>query len=217
MHREEVIEQILRQKLIAILRGIPPEKALPTVQALYEGGIGLVEVTFNQATPSDFDKTGEMIASINAHFAGKVLVGAGTVVTPQQVELAAQSGAQYMISPGLHDGVVQKTRQLGRVSIPGAATPSEIAAAHQAGADFVKLFPAGDLGVSYVKAVRGPLNHIPFLAVGGIDEHNIPDYLAAGCCGFGIGGNLVNTAWVQEGQYQKLTDKAQKLCRAVAR
>ena len=90
------------------------------------------------------------------------------------------------------------------VSMPGAMTPSEAMAAHTAGADFVKLFPAGALGAGYIKAVRAPLSHIAFLAVGGINENNAKSFIEAGCVGLGVGGNLVNKAWIEAGEFNKI-------------
>jgi len=101
------------------------------------------------------------------------------------------------------------------VSIPGVLTPTEVMIAHRAGADFVKLFPAGNLGPSYVKAVKAPISHVDMLVVGGIDEKNIADFLAAGAAGAGIGGNLVNKKWVEAGEYEKITEIARQLVAAV--
>ena len=101
------------------------------------------------------------------------------------------------------------------VSVPGAMTPTEIKQAYLAGADFVKLFPAGSLGAGYLKAVKAPLNHIPILAVGGISERNVQEYLAAGAEGFGIGGNLAKKAWIDAGEFDKLTEAASAVITAI--
>ena len=101
------------------------------------------------------------------------------------------------------------------VSIPGALTPSEIQAAHRYGADFVKLFPITNMGVEYVKAVKATLSHIKFLAVGGINENNMADYLKAGVCGFGIGSNIVNKKMIAENNFDKITELAEIFCEGV--
>lgn len=212
-----VIQKVKDEKLIAILRGISSEQCLPVAQALTDGGITLMELPFNQKDPASFADTAKAISKIREHFSGKVEVGAGTVLTPAQVDLAADAGAGYMISPDTKPDVIERTLQRGRVSIPGALTPSEITLAASCGADFVKLFPAGTLGVDYIKAVAAPLNHLPFLGVGGVNPENIPALLKAGCLGFGIGGNLVNRAWIEAGDYKKLTETAKAFCRAVGR
>ena len=111
--------------------------------------------------------------------------------------------------------VIRRTRELGMVSMPGCLTPSEIMDAHRAGADFVKLFPAADLGPGFLKAIRAPISHVPMLVVGGINEKNIGDFLAAGAAGAGIGGNLANKAWIEAGEYEKVTEVAAKLVAVV--
>ena len=118
------------------------------------------------------------------NFEGRMLIGAGTVIRENQVELTKSAGGKFIISPDTCQRVIEKTRELEMVSMPGALTPTEIQTAHSFGADFVKLFPVNMFGVEYVKAVKAPLSHIKLLAVGGIDENNIADYLAAGASGF---------------------------------
>ena len=113
-----------------------------------------------------------------------------------------------------NEAVIRRTRELGMVSIPGALTPTEVMTAHKAGADFVKLFPAGCFGPGYVKAVKAPLSHIKLLVVGSIDENNLASFLSAGAAGAGVGGNLVNKAWVEAGQYDKITEVARLLVAA---
>lgn len=213
--REEIIRYVLKEKVIAIVRGIESTKCMRVAEALYEGGIRLVEVTFNQSEPASFAATADTIATINKKYEGKILVGAGTVTTTELVELAAKAGAKYIISPDTNIDVIRKTRELGLVSMPGAMTPTEIMTAHYAGADFVKLFPTGNLGADYVKAVCAPISHIKLLAVGGINEKNIADYLKVGMCGAGVGGNLANKKWIDNGEYGKITETARMLVEAV--
>lgn len=215
--RETVIKRIESQKLIAIIRGFAPDKCLRIAQAIYEGGIDLIEVTFDQKNPDSFAGTAEAISAIDKYFEGKVLAGAGTVLTPDEVTLAADAGAKYIISPDTRKSVIQAALTMELVSIPGVMTPTEIAAAHHYGADFVKLFPAGALGSNYIKAVRAPLGHIKLMAVGGIDTANIPEFIGAGCVGFGIGGNLLDKRWIDAGEYGKITEAAKAYCAAAGR
>lgn len=213
--RDRIIQMIEEKKIIAIVRGIDPNKGLRVAQALYDGGIRMIEVTFNQKDVHKQADTVAMIRAIAEHFQGKVCVGAGTVTSVELVEMAADAGAQYIISPDAKEDVIKRTRELGLISMPGALTPTEITAAHKWGADFVKLFPVGTLGAGYVKAVKAPLNHIKLLAVGGVNPDNITDFLDAGCCGAGIGGNLVNQKWIDAGEYEKLTETARALVEKV--
>jgi len=208
--REYVIEQIRKNRIIAIVRGVEPEKAVRVAQALYEGGIRLVEVTFNQKDPASFQATTASIRGIREAMGDKMLVGAGTVTTPELVELARQAGALYIISPDTDAAVITKTRELGLVSIPGAYTPTEAKQAYLAGADFVKLFPCVGDAPAYLKAICAPFNHIPFLAVGGVTADNATDFLKAGACGVGVGGSLVNKKWIDAGEYYRITEEAKR-------
>ena len=213
--REQIIEKILEKKIIAIVRGLDTRHLLPLVQALHAGGISLVEVTFNQKNPDSWKDTCNGIRRIAEEFDGRVAVGAGTVLTKQQVDLAREAGAQYIISPDANPEVIRYTREVGAVSLPGCMTPSEVTAALEAGADFVKLFPVGVLGTSYVKAIRAPLSHARMLAVGGVNENNAADFIRAGCVGIGVGGNLVNADWINEGAFDRIEALAREYCAAV--
>ena len=213
--REHVIQTVLKEKVIAIARGIDVEACVKAADALYAGGIRLMEVTFNLKDPSSYQNTADAIAAIRAKYEGRMLVGAGTVTTPELVEIAAAGGAQYIISPDTNLAVIRRTRELGLVSMPGALTPTEIMTAHNAGADFVKLFPTANLGIPYVKAISAPISHVKLLAVGGINEDNVADYIKAGMAGAGIGGNLVNKKWIENNEFEKITETARKLVEAV--
>jgi len=208
--REQVIEKVLEHKIIAIVRGVDGSSVLKTAQALYEGGIRLVEVTFNQKDPSSWCQTAEAIRSIRAEMGDKMLVGAGTVTSPELVQMAADAGAMYIISPDTDVEVIKKTRELGLVSMPGAYTATEAKQAHKAGADFVKLFPCIEGAPAYLKALCAPLNHIKFLAVGGVNADNAATFLRSGAVGVGVGGSLVNKKWVEAGQFHLLTAEAKK-------
>ena len=213
--RETVITTILENKVIAIVRSLAEDKIVPLASALNDGGINMIEVTFNQADPASFANTASAIHAINKQFGKKVLVGAGTVCTKEQLKLAADAGACYLISPNTNPELIAEVRKMNLVAIPGALTPSECVAAHHAGADFVKLFPIGTLGPEYLKAICAPLSHIKFLGVGGINERNIREYITAGAVGFGIGGNLVNKDWVNAGEFDKITTLAKQYVEAV--
>lgn len=215
--REQVLQWVEREKIIAIVRGIESEKCVKVAQALYEGGIRLMEVTYDQKAPDSWKSTAQAIGDVAKAFDGRLLVGAGTVTTPEMVKLTQVAGGQFIISPDTNVDVIRRTRELDLVSMPGALTPSEILAAHSAGADIVKLFPAANLGPSYLKAVRAPISHVKIMAVGGVNEENIGEFLAAGAVGAGIGGNLANRAWIEEGRFDKITQTARALVAAVSK
>ena len=177
---------------------------------MYEGGIRLLEVTYSANGKVSDEDTAENIRILAEHFKDKMYIGAGTVLTEKQVELTAAAGGKFIISPDTFPSVIEKTRALGLVSMPGALTPSEMQIAHRSGADFIKIFPITSLGASYVKAVKAPLSHLKMLAVGGIDENNIAEYLKAGINGFGLGSNIIDKKKIAENDWAGITELARK-------
>ena len=143
--REQVIERIEKEKLIAIVRGVSADQCSKVANALYAGGVRLMEITYNQKDPASWQQTAEAIGALTEEFGDKMLFGAGTVTSVELVELTHAHGGKYIISPDTNVDVIKRTVELGMVSLPGAMTPTEVMTAHEAGADFVKLFPAGDL------------------------------------------------------------------------
>ena len=212
--RDKIIKAVKLEKIIVIVRGVEKEQLIPLAQAMYDGGIRLMEITYDATGKTTSEETAENIKMLADHFSDKILIGAGTVLTTRQVELTKNAGGKFIISPNTNDAVIKKTRELGLVSMPGALTPSEIQDAHLAGADFVKLFPITNMGTDYVKAVKAPLSHIDILAVGGITDENIADYKKAGACGFGIGSNIIDKKALAEGDFEKITLLAKRYVEA---
>ncbi len=213
--REQILQTIEKEKIIVIVRGVEREKLIPLAEAMYAGGIRLLEVTYSANGKVSDEDTAENIRMLADCFKGRMYVGAGTVLTEKQVELTAQAGGKFIISPDTCPPVIQKTRGLGLVSMPGALTPTEIQAAHRAGADFVKLFPITSFGTGYVKAVKAPLSHIKLLAVGGVDENNMQDYLKAGVSGFGVGSNIIDKKMLETNDWAGITALAEKYVNAL--
>jgi 2-dehydro-3-deoxyphosphogluconate aldolase/(4S)-4-hydroxy-2-oxoglutarate aldolase len=209
--RDTVINEVKKHKIIAIVRGMDKEKTVKIAKALYEGGIRFVEVTFNQKNPEKFYETADCIRAIREEMGDKMFVGAGTVTSVELVDMAAQAGALYIISPDMDEAVIKHTRELGLVSMPGAYSATEAKKAYNAGADFVKLFPCIGDAPAYVKALCAPFNHIPFLAVGGVDADNAADFIKAGAVGVGVGSSLVNKNWVAAGEFEKITAEAKRM------
>lgn len=198
--REETIRAIEDNKIIVILRGFGEEDLVKTVAALRDGGIRLCEVTYDaKGEPSD-DVTAARIARLAREFPD-MYVGAGTVLTEEQVTLSARAGGRFIISPDTNTAVIAKTRAEGLVSIPGAFTATEAAAAGRAGADFIKLFPVRELSPAYIKDLRAPLSHLRFLAVGGVTLDTMPAYLEAGACGVGVATAIADKKLVAAGDY----------------
>ena len=209
--KEEIEKTVREKRIVAIVRGFAPDICLKLAEAYAKGGIGLVEVTFNQRAPETWKDTATAIKAIRERFAGTVRVGAGTVLTEEQLSMCIDAGGEYMITPNVNVSLIRSCVAKGLVAMPGAMTPSEAVDAWEAGASFVKIFPAGSLGPGYVKAICAPLSHIPFLAVGGISPDNVADFIRAGCVGAGVGGNLTNKEWIASGAWDKVAEVARLL------
>lgn len=214
-NREAVIRTIEEKKIIVIIRGLDPETLKKAVGAMIDGGIGLVELPFDQSGKTPDEETAENIRMLKEAFPGKLCVGAGTVLTVEEVELAAEAGAEYIVSPDTYEPVIKRTRELGLVSIPGAFTPTEATNAHRWGADFVKLFPNSEIEPSYLRALVTPLSHIKFLAVGGVTLDSIRPLLDAGARGFGIASAIANKKLIAAGDFAGITAVSKRFVEAV--
>lgn len=208
--RNNVLNSVFENKIIVIVRGLEKEKLIPFAEAVYAGGIRLLEITYSADGRVSDEDTAANIKMLTEHFGERMYIGAGTVLTENQVLLTKNAGGKFIISPDTNPAVIKKTRELELVSMPGALTPTEIQLAHLSGADFVKLFPISNLGVEYIKAVKAPLSHIKLLAVGGINTENMGDYLKAGACGFGLGSNIVDKKCIAANDWLGITALAKK-------
>lgn len=202
------IRAIEEEKLIAIIRKPENETLIPAVKALYAGGVRLMEITFDRSGQIPPEHTAAQIKAIKD--AIPIYVGAGTVTSVKEVELAYNAGASLIISPNCDPVVIGKAKQLGLVSIPAAYTPTEIASAIDAGADYIKLFPADACPKGYVKAVKAPLSDAKLLAVGGVNQDNIGAFLQEGFCGVGVGASLYNQELIARQDWQGLKELAER-------
>lgn len=213
MTEEQVLNRMKQEKLVAIVRGVKKEYIIKTARAILEGGITCLEITIDHKSHNAAQETYDSIRLLCEEFKDRLCIGAGTVLTLNEVEQSVSAGADYIISPNTDEEVIRKTKSLHKVSMPGAFTPTEAVRAYEAGADIVKLFPAGLLGTAYIKAIRGPLAHIPFSAVGGITPENGKEFIDAGCVALGVGGNLVSVKAIEAGDFKSLTETAKQYCR----
>ena len=208
------LEKILENGIIAISRGNYGDTLLRAVDAAARGGIKAVEITFEQNLAPEI--AGEALDKLVRRFGTVLAVGAGTVLTLEQLSIAAQAGAKYIVSPNSDCYIIKETKRRGLISIPGAMTPTEITAAHAAGADIVKLFPAGALGVEYFKAIKAPLRHIPVAAVGGVTPENLLLFKKAGACAYGISTGIFNAAAIKSEDYERVRLLAREYVRLAA-
>jgi 2-dehydro-3-deoxyphosphogluconate aldolase/(4S)-4-hydroxy-2-oxoglutarate aldolase len=194
--------QILENKIVAIVRGVPLNSILPIAQALYNGGIRLLEITLN--SPGAL----EAIKVVSSTFNDRLIVGAGTVLDAYSADSAINQGALFIISPNFDRSTINITRKRNAVSIPGAFTPTEILRAFQEGGEIIKVFPA-ILGPAYLSDIRAPLPHIPLMPTGGVTLDNIKSFHATGAVAFGIGSALVNARETLNDQWlEQLQQKA---------
>ena len=209
------LEYVRTRKVVAIVRGLAPEYVVRLGHALEEGGIGMMEITYNQRSPETWTDTAKAVETVERAFGDRLLVGAGTVITPEQVRMTHDAGGHYLVTPTTQPEIIRAGKALGLGMFPGAFTATEILEAYNAGADAVKVFPAGSLGPGYIKAVKAPLSHVPLIAVGGVDQDNAGAFLRAGCAGVGVGGNLVNKEWIMNGEWDKIIALAREYRKAV--
>ncbi|MCB1369930.1 MAG: 2-dehydro-3-deoxy-6-phosphogalactonate aldolase [Rhodobacteraceae bacterium] len=180
----------MSRRLIAILRGLEPARAVETATAIVEAGIGWIEVPLNSPDPL------RSIAAMQAALGDRARIGAGTVLAPEEVRRVADTGASFIVSPNCNARVIARTKELGLGSYPGVFTPSECFAALDAGADALKLFPAGMAGLEGLKAIRAVLPRETLVyAVGGAAPASFADWKAAGADGFGLGSSLFQPDW----------------------
>lgn len=205
MQREQGIKEIERTRIIAIVRGVKEQHIVGVADALFEGGVTVMEVTLN--TPGALD----MIAGLQAHCGERMYIGAGTVLDLDDAKRAVAAGASFIVTPNLDEEVIRWCKAEEIPIFPGAMTPTEIVKAWKAGATAVKVFPSASLGLPYIKELMGPLDHIPMMAVGGVTEGNIKQFLDIGCYGLGIGGSLINLKEIEAGNFAWVKEKAASL------
>lgn len=203
-------EWLMKNKLVAISRKVAKEDIKNTAKALYEGGIRSLEITFDQSNPNCIEETVRSIEIVREVMGERMMIGAGTVLNVEQAIAAAKAGASFVLSPDTNVKVIDKVKDLGLISVPGAMTPSEIMVAWNHGADIVKLFPAGILTLAYYKAIKGPISHVPLMAVGGVGLENMKSFLDAGFCSCGIGSNIVRNDLIASKRFNDLTNLAKE-------
>ncbi|WP_373517754.1 bifunctional 4-hydroxy-2-oxoglutarate aldolase/2-dehydro-3-deoxy-phosphogluconate aldolase [Pricia sp.] len=207
--KQDIIDRILAAKLISIIRLKEQAAVERTVHALIAGGIQVLEITTN--TPGFAE---EIEKARERH--PNVLIGAGTITTGALAKQALASGAQFLVTPNTNKevAVMGENAEIcetnGIPVLMGAMSPTEVADALAYGADIIKLFPAGDLGISYFKSLKGPFDSVPFFAVGGVNESNMRDWFDAGIEGVGLGSSLVKSSVRTDADFKRISDLAKK-------
>ena len=203
MKSEETKKLLERAALIPVLRASSVEIGHALVDAMMAGGVTVIEVTMTVPDATT------LLGELKQKHGDSLLLGSGTVTDAAQAQATIEAGAEFVVSPSLHLDVIAKTKELGKVSIPGALTPTEVITAWRAGADYVKVFPCSAMGgASYLKALRAPFPELKLIPTGGVTFETAVDFLKAGASALGVGSDLVNAAAIAAGKPEIVTRTA---------
>ncbi|UUZ80058.1 bifunctional 4-hydroxy-2-oxoglutarate aldolase/2-dehydro-3-deoxy-phosphogluconate aldolase [Paenibacillus sp. P26] len=208
LNREEGLMLLKETRIVAIIRGVEEQHITGVAEALLDGGIPVMEVTLN--TPGALD----MIGRLQQEYGDRMFIGAGTVLDVEDARKALDGGASYLVTPNMDEEVIRYAVERKAPIFPGAMTPTEVVNAWKAGATAIKIFPGASLGIGYIKELMGPLGHIPMMAVGGVTESNIGEFMSIGRYGVGVGGSLINLKEIHAGNYDWVRSKAARLSAA---
>ena len=202
-------EQILREKIVAIVRLDDYAKAVEVAQALVDGGITVLEFTLTGKGAI------EAISTVRKALGNAACVGVGTVLKPEEAHAAIESGAEFVVTPALRKPVIAACVNRNTLVLSGGLTPTELLEAYEAGSELVKLFPAGALGPRYLKDVLAPLPFLKLVPTGGVSAENAREYLAAGAVALGMGGSLISNKLVAAGAFDQISATARACVAAV--
>ena len=202
--RSEIISLLTRPGIIAVVRTNSAAQVPAVCEALLAGGVLAVEITMT--VPGALDA----IRAASQRHGDRALIGVGTVLNAETCRAALAAGAEFVVSPITKLEIIDAAHAGGKPVMIGAYTPTEAQLAHEAGADFVKIFPADSLGVGYIKSLRAPLPHLRIVPTGGVDLHTAGDFLKAGCAALGVGSSLVSTKILEAGNWSELTRLARE-------
>ena len=206
-----MLQRVLDCGVVAVVRSPESGSLTEAARALADGGVDVVEITFT--VPNAL----EVIRSVRQALGDRVLLGAGTVLDPETARAAILAGAEFIVAPTLNLDVIRLCRRYGKLAMPGAFTPTEILTAWEAGADVVKVFPADVVGPAFFKALRGPLPQVRLMPTGGVDLTTAADFLKAGACCLGVGGQLVEPKAVAERNFDRVRELARQYAEVVRR
>ena len=209
-NKAEVLETIRRIGIIPVVRAKSADEAMQAIEAIREGGISILEITMT--VPGAVG----VIEQVSRRYGDDALVGAGTVLDGETARACILAGARFVVSPALNLETIEVCRRYGVAVMPGALTPTEVVQAWSAGADFVKVFPAGAVGgASYIKSLKAPLPQIELVPTGGVSLKTAADFVKAGASALGVGADLVDVKAIREGQQNLITERAREFVRIV--
>jgi 2-dehydro-3-deoxyphosphogluconate aldolase/(4S)-4-hydroxy-2-oxoglutarate aldolase len=211
MAKQQTLASILDIGLVPIVRAPSAEMALKAAEAIYRGGIRAVEITMT--VPGAI----QVLGKVADQFGDKVTLGAGTVLDPETARSCILAGAEFIVTPALKVSTIEMCRRYSKAIMPGALTPTEVLTAWEAGADFVKIFPCGNVGgPKYIKALKAPLPQVEMIPTGGVNLETVGDFLKAGAAAVAVGAEMVNPKLLAEGKYDEIVHTAQQFLAAVA-
>ena len=205
MSKSQIVERIVDEGAVAVIRADNADTLGHVIDALLAGGVSALEVTMT------VPKALQIIEQAADKFGDDILLGVGSVLDPETARLAILAGAQYVVSPVFKPSIIEMAHRYNKPAMPGCFTPTEILEAHEAGADIVKVFPAGQLGMKYFKAIKAPMPHLQLMPTGGVNLTNAGEWIAAGACAVGVGSALVDKKAIAEGRFEQLTENARQL------
>ena len=210
MDKHDVQQGIVDSGVTAVLRGIDEDDIVPVAEAVHAGGVRALEVT------ADAKRCSEMIAAVDRALDGTdAIVGAGTVMDAAAARNVIEAGAEFVLAPNLDTGVIDVCNREQVLAVPGVMTPTEAAAAMEAGADLLKMFPASTVGPGHIGALQGPLGDVPVMPTGGVDTDNVADYFEAGAVAVGAGSALVDYDAVEREDWDGVRESAAEFVAAV--
>jgi 2-dehydro-3-deoxyphosphogluconate aldolase/(4S)-4-hydroxy-2-oxoglutarate aldolase len=204
MSKDSQLRHVLDCGIVAVVRSPDSHQLVEVARALADGGVSVVEITMS--VPNALD----MVRQVRQALGDRLLLGAGTILDPETARAAMLAGAEYIVAPTLNLDVIRLCRRYDKLVMPGAFTPTEILTAWEAGADIVKVFPADVVGPAFFKALRGPLPQIRLMPTGGVDLKTAADFLKAGACCLGVGGQLVEPKAVAERNFDRIRELARQ-------
>ena len=204
MSKESDLRRVLDSGIVAVVRSPDSQQLVEVARALVDGGVSVVEITMT--VPDALD----VVRAVRRALGDRLLLGAGTILDPETARAALLAGAEFLVAPTLNLDVIRLCQRYDKLVMPGAFTPTEILTAWEAGADVVKVFPAEVLGPAFFKAVRGPLPQVRLMPTGGVDLTTAADFLRAGACCLGVGGQLVEPRAVAERNFDRIRDLARQ-------
>jgi 2-dehydro-3-deoxyphosphogluconate aldolase/(4S)-4-hydroxy-2-oxoglutarate aldolase len=212
MTQKEILSSITEIGIVPVVRTNSAENALKAIDAIYNGGVRAAEITMT--VPGAI----HALEKCADRFGDSIMLGAGTVLDPETARACMLAGAQFFVTPSLKVSTIEMVKRYSKVICPGAMTPTEVLTAWDAGADIVKIFPAGNVGgPKYIKALKGPFPHIEMIPTGGVNLETAGEFLKAGACAVAVGGELVDAKSVKEGRFDVIRDRARQYLEVVAK